>query len=103
MISLAVNINLENFPSLIEKYKQHHKEVWPEVLYSIRRSGIRRSKIFLLGTRLFLLVEAKDNFQGDQLQNYTICERETEWDLLMRTYQIPEPEAKPGVWWRKWN
>ena len=99
MKTFAYTLELKDDPAAIEKYKSYHKAVWPEVLQSIRKSGVQRSKIFLLGTRLFLLVEADDDYEADQLQDYTAGAREIEWDELMRTYQVPVSEAKPGEWW----
>ena len=99
MKTFAYTLQLKNVPGAIEKYKEYHRAVWPEVLQSIKRSGVSRSKIFLLGTRLFLIIEADDSVNSGNVQEYVTGEREKEWDNLMRTFQLPVPEAKPGEWW----
>ncbi len=52
---LAVDLKAD--PAAIESYRQHHREVWPEVLSSLRRAGIRHMEIYLLGRRLVMIVE----------------------------------------------
>jgi L-rhamnose mutarotase len=99
MKTLAYTLDLVDSPSLIEKYKQYHQNVWPEVLQSVKKSGVVRSKIFLLGTRLFLYMEVNDDYQKGQLQDYATGEREIEWEMRMRDFQRPAPGAKPGEWW----
>ena len=44
---LAVDLKAD--PAAIESYRQHHRDVWPEVLSSLRRAGIRHMEIYLLG------------------------------------------------------
>ncbi|MEL7658981.1 MAG: L-rhamnose mutarotase [Bacillota bacterium] len=99
MKTLAYTLDLVDSPPLIEKYKQYHMKVWPEVLYSVKKSGVLSSKIFLLGTRLFLYMEVTDDYKAEQLQNLSSGERENEWEMLMRNFQRPVPEAKPHEWW----
>ena len=99
MKTIAYTLDLVDSPALIEKYKQYHKKVWPEVLNSSKKSGVLCSKIFLLGTRLFLYMEVTDDYQAGQLQGYATGERENEWEMLMRNFQRPVPDAKPGEWW----
>jgi L-rhamnose mutarotase len=96
---LAYTLDLVDSPSMIEKYKEYHKKVWPEVLHSIKKSGVLNSRIFLLGTRLFLYMEVSDDFQLNHFQDYASGDREKEWEMLMRTFQRPVPEAKPHEWW----
>ena len=52
---LAVDLNGD--PAAIQAYRQHHREVWPEVVASLRRSGIRQMDIYLLGRRLVMILE----------------------------------------------
>jgi len=99
MKTLAYTLDLIDSPDLIEKYKQYHKNVWPEVLNGIKKSGVLNSRIFLLGTRLFLYMEVTDDYQLNHFQDYASGEREKEWEMLMRSFQRPVPEAKPDEWW----
>jgi len=44
-------LDLKNDPELIEAYKQHHREVWPEIIQSIKVAGIEEMEIFHLTHR----------------------------------------------------
>jgi len=99
MKTLAYTLELKNDPELIAKYVEHHKKVWPEVLRGIQNSGVKHSKIFLLGNRLFLIMQTDDSYEAEMLQSYARDPKEKEWDELMRTFQQPVKEARQGEWW----
>ncbi|MCC6427916.1 MAG: L-rhamnose mutarotase [Phycisphaerales bacterium] len=104
MRSYAQVLDLKNDPTLIAEYKDWHTRVWPEVLNGLRAIGIRRMKIFLLGTHLFMYYEAPDDFNpARDYQNYAKDPRVREWDTLMRTFQqrVAEapPASSPSDWW----
>lgn len=86
---------------LINAYKAHHRQVWPSVIEALRHYGVTNVKIYLLGLRLFMYVEAVDTFILDRdfpkaAAFDADCEK---WDLLMRQMQVPVPEAQPDEWW----
>ena len=58
----CLTLDLKNDPALIAEYKKHHQHVWPEILNSIHDSGILDMEIYLLDTRLFMIMEVADNF-----------------------------------------
>ena len=100
MKSFAMALDLKEGDDGIEKYREYHRAVWPEVLGALRGIGISRMKIFLRGRRLFMFMEAGDDFDpGRDFPRYLSTERAREWDGLMRTFQAPVPGAKPGEWW----
>ena len=91
---------LRDDPAAIERYKEYHRHVWPEVTARIRECGIRTMRIFLLQRRMFMYIETEDTF--DPATDFTrINEAPTsqEWDVLMRSLQEIAPEAAPGEWW----
>ena len=82
------------------KYIEYHRAVWPDVLAGLRGVGITGMKIFLQGSRLFMYLEAEDDFVPDRdFAKYMETGRAREWDELMRTFQQPVPGASPGDWW----
>ena len=90
-------LDLADDPQLIREYKRHHENVWPEILQSLRDSGIEDLEIYLLGTRLFMIIEAIDRFSSDQkAQADRKNPRVQEWEQLMWKFQRPLPQAKPG-------
>src|SRR5262249_55593341 len=46
--------------SVIETYREYHRRVWPEVLESLRASGVLDLQIYLLGRRLVMIAELED-------------------------------------------
>ena len=101
MTVFAMTLNLKDDPQVIERYKEYHRAVWPEVKEGLRGIGITRMKIFLHGRRLFMYVEAREGFDpARDFQRYTESHpRAAEWDQLMRQFQEPVPGARPGEWW----
>ncbi len=101
MKSFAMTLNLKDEAGVIEKYKKYHSAVWPEVLDGLKGIGISRMKIFLNRRRLFMYLEAPDDFDLDRDFPLYMQQspRAQEWDTLMREYQEPVSGAKPGEWW----
>lgn len=101
MKAYAQALDLKDDPQLIERYKEHHRRVWPEVVAGLRAIGISRMKIYLVGTRLFMYFEAPDDFDpARDFQTYTAAPRNAEWDQLMRTFQRRIPGAPDdSAWW----
>ena len=52
-------LDLRDDPQLITAYKQLHSQsgIWPEILEGIKKAGVLEMEIYLLGTRLFMIVE----------------------------------------------
>ncbi len=87
-------------PVLIAEYERYHVAVWPEILESIRASGIERLEIYRVETRLFMILEANNDFTFEKkasmdAQNQTV----QDWETLMWRYQKALPGAKPGEKW----
>ena len=96
----GLTINLKNDPQIIEKYKTCHQNVWPGVEHGLRQAGVTQMKIFLLGTRLFMYMEAEDNYDALQARKvYMEQPGVSNWDALMQELQEPVAEAAPGEWW----
>ena len=55
-------LDLKDSPQLIEEYKQHHQQVWPEITQSIRSAGVEDMEIYFVGKRLFMIMEVNDSF-----------------------------------------
>lgn len=93
-------LDLKNDPALIEEYKQHHLEIWPEVRDSILASGILSMEIYLLGNRLCMVVETEDSFSLEAKAKADAENQQVrKWEELMWRYQSPLPQAGPGEKW----
>ena len=91
---------LKDDDEIVERYKEYHRRAWPDVLARLRAVGIKEMRIYLLGRRMFMYMEAVDGFEPKRdFPKLNEVSRYREWDELMRTFQERAPEAKPGDWW----
>jgi L-rhamnose mutarotase len=96
----CLTLDLKNDPKLIAEYKRYHENVWPEITESIRESGIVDMEIYLLGTRMFMVMEVNESFSFDKKAKADAGNPKVqEWEQLMWKYQQALPEAKPGEKW----
>lgn len=100
MKTYCLALDLKDNPTLIDEYEKHHQNVWPEILESIKSSGIASMKIYRTGNRLFMIMYTNDTFsferKGEMDKNNPIVEK---WETLMDQYQQRLPWASPGVKW----
>ncbi len=96
-------INLKDDPEIIRRYVEYHRAVWPEVERGLKSIGIRRMLIWMLGRRLFMMIETDDGFDPDRdFPRYEKSDpRVEEWQALMASYQEPVADAPPGAWWAR--
>ena len=93
-------LDLVNDEMLIEEYKRYHQSVWPEIKESISSSGIENLEIYLLGNRLFMIMEVNDSFSFDEKAKADLANPKVqEWETLMWKFQQALPGAKPGEKW----
>jgi len=93
-------LDLKDDPQLIADYKRYHQKIWPEITESIKRSGIEDLEIYLLGTRLFMIMEVNDAFSFAAKDAADRSDQKVqEWEQLMWRFQKSLPQAKPGEKW----
>ncbi|MFZ1142294.1 MAG: L-rhamnose mutarotase [Candidatus Sulfotelmatobacter sp.] len=96
----CLTLDMKDDPKLIAEYKRYHEKIWPEITRSIKDSGIEDMEIYLLGTRMFMIMEVNESFsfeaktKADQLDP-----RVQEWENLMGTFQESLSQARPGEKW----
>ena len=100
MNRFCLALDLVNDPILIDQYIKHHNNVWPEIIDSIKDSGILDMQIFHVADRLFMIIEVEDDFSFEKKnkmdgQNPYVIK----WEELMSSYQKSLPIAEPGVKW----
>ena len=93
-------LDLKDDEALIKKYEEYHREVWPEVIQSIKESGIRNMEIYRVGNRMFMIMEVDDDFGFEKKAKIDAKYPENEeWEEIMWKYQQALPFARPGEKW----
>ena len=95
-------LDLIDNPELINSYKEHHLNVWPDIEASIKDSGIQYLEIYLVENRLFMIIDALDNFSLEEKSKSDLGNSKVqEWERLMWNYQKALPKANPGEKWKQ--
>ena len=96
----CMTLDLKGDPKLITEYKKHHERIWPEIAESIKQAGVEDMEIYLLGTRMFMIMEVNDKFSFDKKQKMdSENPKVREWEELMWKFQQSLPQAKAGEKW----
>ena len=83
-------MDLRDDPQLIAEYKRRHSQekAWPEILAGIREVGILDMQIFILGTRLVMIVETPVDFEWkNAMARLVTLPRQQEWEDYMAIFQ----------------
>lgn len=93
-------LDLVDDEHLIALYEKWHREVWPEIIESIRSSGIEQMEIYRVSNRLFMIMEVNKNFSFEAKAKVDRAnEKVQQWEKLMWQFQQPMPFAKRGEKW----
>lgn len=93
-------LDLKDDPQLIAEYVVYHEKVWPEILASIKDSGITSMEIYRTGNRLFMIMETTPSFSFDVKKKRDESNPKVqEWEALMWKYQQALPGSGPGEKW----
>ena len=83
-------MDLKDDPELIAEYRRRHsqEESWKEIRDGIREVGILDMQIFILGTRLVMIVETGLDFDWDSaMARLATLPRQQEWEDYMAIFQ----------------
>ena len=83
-------MDLKPDDKLIREYVRRHSEgeVWPEIIAGIREVGILEMEIYLLGNRLFMIVDTPLDFDWDTaMERLATLPRQQEWEQNMALFQ----------------
>lgn len=96
-------MDLKDDLELIAEYIKRHSvaEAWPEIREGIREVGILEMEIYILGNRLFMIVETPLNFDWDTaMKRLATLPRQEEWENYMAIFQVCKDGATSD---EKWN
>ena len=75
--------------------------MWPEIIGSIRDSGILEMEIYRFANRLFMVIETEDDFSFEKkAEKDALNPKVQEWETLMWKYQQALPGAPAGAKWQ---
>lgn len=101
MKKFCLALDLIDDSELIAEYEKYHQNVWTEIKQSILDSGIINMEIYLVQNRLFMIVEADENFSFEAKNEADKNNPKVqEWEELMWKFQQQLPNSKPGEKWQ---
>jgi L-rhamnose mutarotase len=97
-------LDLKDDPILIAEYEKHHNNMSPEILKSIKNSGVESMQIYRLENRMFMIMETVDGFSFEKKSQMDAENPKVQaWENLMWSYQQALPMAKENEKWIQMN
>lgn len=96
-------LSLKDNEELVAEYRKRHSqgEVWLETLAAIREVGILEMEIYILGTKLFMIVETPLDFDWDSaMARMATLPRQEEWEAYMSVFQQADANASSAEKWQ---
>ena len=96
-------MDLKDNPELIAEYVKRHSEAeaWPEIRAGIREVGILEMEIYILGSRLFMIVETPLDFDWETaMARLATLPRQAEWEAYMSIFQQADATATSAEKWQ---
>ena len=93
-------VDLKDDPKLIAEYELWHRKVWPEIIQSIKSSGILDMAIYRYSNRLFMIMEVNNDFSFEKKAATDLVDPKVqEWEDFMWNFQQAIPGVKAGEKW----
>ncbi|MBR4364157.1 MAG: L-rhamnose mutarotase [Prevotella sp.] len=96
-------LEISDEPELVAQYRKWHSEKynWKEVREGIRAVGILEMELYILGSKLVMIVDAPADFQWDEAMNkLATLPRQSEWEAFVAKFQGCSPEARSDEKWQ---
>ena len=100
----CLTLDLHDDEGLIREYEEYHQpgNAWPEVIDSIRSSGILDMQIYRSGTQLVMVMTVSDSFSfEDKARRDSQNPKVIAWERLMTRFQRAEADSSADAKWRK--
>jgi L-rhamnose mutarotase len=94
---------LEDDPQLIAEYKQAHAAgaAWPEITQGMIDVGILDMEIYIVGTRLIMIMDTVPDFDHDRaMAKLATKPRQSEWEAAMARFQRTSSDASADEKWK---
>ena len=96
-------LELRDDPEMIKEYLKCHSEEhhWKEIRDGIKEVGILEMEIYILGTRLVMIVDTPEEFNWKEaMDRLATLPRQAEWEAFVAQLQGCREDARSD---EKWN
>ena len=96
-------LSLKDDAQLIEDYKKVHAPgaAWPEITQGMKDVGIIDMEIYIMGTRLFMIMDTVADFDHDKaMAELATKPRQSEWEAYVSRFQQSSAEATADEKWQ---
>jgi L-rhamnose mutarotase len=93
-------VDLKDDATAISEYKRYHVKIWPEIKKSLYDAGIKDMEIYLLGTRMFMIMDVDEKFSFSAKGAADAANPKVqEWEAIMGQFQQPLPQSSAEWFW----
>jgi L-rhamnose mutarotase len=101
MKRFCLTLDLRPDARLIDEYIDRHRNVWPEVLQSLRDAGVLDMQIYHRNGRLLMVMDTTDDFTFERKAKMDRANsRVMQWEREMAKYQAADLDADAGKKWQ---
>lgn len=96
-------LEIADNPKLIELYKECHSQEkqWKEIRDGIRSVGILEMELYILGNKVFMIVDTEADFEWDKaMKRLATLPRQAEWEAYVSELQGCDPKATSDQKWQ---
>ena len=96
-------LEISDNPEMVAEYRKWHSEEhhWKEIRDGIREVGILEMELYILGTRLVMIVDAPEDFRWNEaMQRLATLPRQAEWEAFVAHFQGCSAEARSDEKWQ---
>ena len=96
----CLTLDLKDDATAIAEYKRYHVKIWPEVKQSLVDAGVEEMEIYLLGTRMFMIMDVNDSFSLSKKAVMDLANAKVqEWESIMHGFQQRLPGVRAAQYW----
>ena len=96
-------LDLRNDPDMIREYRKWHsaEHHWKEIREGIKAVGILEMEIYILGTRVVMIVDTPEDFDWQVAMNrLATLPRQAEWEAFVARLQGCRADARSDEKWQ---
>jgi L-rhamnose mutarotase len=96
----CLTLDLKDDATAISEYKRYHMKIWPEIKQSLFDVGVVEMEIYLLETRMFMIMDVNNTFSlAAKAAADVVNAKVQEWETIMHGFQKQLPQSGQEQWW----